>query len=750
MNTTSKPPLDGVRVVDLTDSIGGMTATMLLADLGADVVRFGDSEDRLAGEVMWHRNKRVQPRSPEAERAAIDACDVVVTTDDAQSDAFASVIDSSGVVHLDMPTLLPEASADAQVYESMLCAWAGLSTRQSSYTGGPIELVVPFVSYAQGVWAAAALVAALVERQRSGRGQCVTVDARHGALIAATTTSLLDPEAPAPNTAVGPHGPTPNYSPYRCSDGEWVFLAALSGKFMKSAFAALGIPQILEDPRIAHNDANFYLPANQGWTRAMIAEAFLAHDRDHWLETLQRADVPCGPLGEPEQWLDQPQLGAIGQRVELDDPRQGPSVTAGSPVTFARTPLAPFRARRFEQSTEWEHLDSVSTSDEAPSDGPLAGVRILNLGTVVAGPFAGRLLAGLGAEVVKVEPPAGDSFRPRGHIYNRGNESLAIDLRKDEGHRAFLRVVETADVVLDNYRPGVLQKLGIDHAALELVNSRIITASITGFGGIGPLGTDPGFDPVLQAMSGMMSVQGGADEPIFHTVAANDLGAGAALALGVCAALFARERQGVSQNVSTSLAAVSAYMLNGELVKFADRSPVSRGGRDFRGATPLSRFYETADSGTWIRLHVESAETLVRAGIIDAIPDEGDDVAELLALSIGKLTAETAISRIHEAGGLARVARTTADVANDPNSVSGKYFIPVTRPDGKVLLFPSHYARFSRTERSSELAMAGVGEQSRSLLTDAGLLGAEIDRLCDEGVVVDGGRVGKIEIAAYR
>src|SRR5439155_16988449 len=143
------------------------------------------------------------------------------------------------------------------------------------------------------------------------------------------------------------------------------------------------------------------------------------------------------------------------------------------------------------------------------------------------------LLGELGCDVVKVEPLTGDSFRGPGFAaYNKGQRGVALDLRNPDGKEAFLGLVRSADVVIDNYRPGVLKRLGIDWESLRSVNPDVISASITGFGEGGPFGEDAGFDPVLQAMSGMMRAQGGESDPVFYTVPVNDVAASAVIAFG--------------------------------------------------------------------------------------------------------------------------------------------------------------------------------------------------------------------------
>lgn len=154
----------------------------------------------------------------------------------------------------------------------------------------------------------------------------------------------------------------------------------------------------------------------------------------------------------------------------------------------------------------------------------LSGVTILELGQVIAGTYAGTILADMGAEVIKIEPLRGDTARNPGiapmkghsaiHLFaNRGKKSVAIDLKDPRGRDIFLRLVSTADAVIDNFRPGVLARLGVDHAALLEVNPDIVTASVTGFGEDGPARDRPAFDLVVQAYTGHLSITGEPDRP---------------------------------------------------------------------------------------------------------------------------------------------------------------------------------------------------------------------------------------------
>ena len=212
--------------------------------------------------------------------------------------------------------------------------------------------------------------------------------------------------------------------------------------------------------------------------------------------------------------------------------------------------------------------------------GPLDGIRILDFTRYQQGPYATVMLSDLGADVLKVEEPLhGDLGRALGlqpdgwcayfEAHNRNKRSMTLNLRTAEAREVVYKLVADFDVVTDNFRPGVMQRLGLDYDALAAINPRVITASASGFGPKGPNAFDPSFDIIGQGMGGIMSNQGGGpDEPPQSTMGglADQVGA-MVFALGVCAAVVARERQGVGQHVDVSLlgsqTALQALQLTG-------------------------------------------------------------------------------------------------------------------------------------------------------------------------------------------
>lgn len=215
--------------------------------------------------------------------------------------------------------------------------------------------------------------------------------------------------------------------------------------------------------------------------------------------------------------------------------------------------------------------------------GPLEGIRVLDLGNFIAGPFGAMFLADLGAEVVKVEnPKGGDPFRawdlggdrPNFWAYNRGKKSVTLNLRTPEGRDMFYKLCREADVVMENYRPGVAKSLGIDYATLSKINPKLIYCAISGMGATGPYAARPAYDTVGQGLGGMMSLLMDRENPRPIGPAFADCLGGMFGAIAVLGALHARTQTGRGQEVSTSMvgaimgfliAPASEYLASGDV-----------------------------------------------------------------------------------------------------------------------------------------------------------------------------------------
>jgi len=234
---------------------------------------------------------------------------------------------------------------------------------------------------------------------------------------------------------------------------------------------------------------------------------------------------------------------------------------------------------------------------------PLSGIRVIDLTRILSGPFCTMLLGDLGADVIKIEDPvAGDPIRHIGAgaqglswyfaSFNRNKRSVTLDLRSESGRAQLADLLENADVLVENYRPGVLAGMGFDEAALNALNPRLVLASINGYGSHGPYAKRPAFDFVIQAMSGFMSVNGEPDGPALRSaIPVTDLVAGLYAALGVVSALRARELNGTGQRVEASMMAsimsLLAYLASDHL---ATGKLPEKTGNDHPIASPYGLF----------------------------------------------------------------------------------------------------------------------------------------------------------------
>ena len=228
--------------------------------------------------------------------------------------------------------------------------------------------------------------------------------------------------------------------------------------------------------------------------------------------------------------------------------------------------------------------------------GPLDGVTIVDLTSYIAGSYSAMMLGDMGARVIKVEGLEGDSFRelPGFYGWNRGKRSIAVNLKDPDGCAVIHRLADTADVVMENMRPGVVERLGVDYESLRPVNTRLIYCSISAFGPDGPERDRPGYDPVFQALGGVMTLQGFGDAPQYVRIHVTDYYTAAIACQAVLAALFVRERTGQGQRVWTSLMHGVLALQSGNFVDWPGREIIYRD-------TPTYRLYRAGD-GQWFFL----------------------------------------------------------------------------------------------------------------------------------------------------
>jgi CoA:oxalate CoA-transferase len=313
-------------------------------------------------------------------------------------------------------------------------------------------------------------------------------------------------------------------------------------------------------------------------------------------------------------------------------------------------------------------------SGEETSLPPLVGVRVLELGSVLAGPFCGMLLADLGAEVIKVEPPRGDDARTFGpfvdgastyfRLVNRNKLGISLDLRRADELAVLERLIERSDVLSENFRPGTLARLGLPVVRIQKLNRRLVLVSITGFGQHGPLRDLPAYDLLIQAMSGLMAATGpvGGD-PTRSAVSLGDLVPGLYAALGALAALYERQRTGRGRHVDVAmLDALTSLLESVAMRALHTDEPIVPLGNDHALSAPFGT-YRTADGEIAItvandRLFARFADTV---GRLDWPRDSRfatdakralhrDELRMEIETELAGLTIEEALARLREAG----------------------------------------------------------------------------------------------------
>ena len=389
----------------------------------------------------------------------------------------------------------------------------------------------------------------------------------------------------------------------------------------------------------------------------------------------------------------------------------------------------------------------------ARAEAALEGVRVLDVTQVMAGPFCAMQLCDMGADVIKVEPPEGDSTRrmagrsgsdsPSFNAVNRGKHGIVLDLKSAAGQAAFRRLARRADVIIENYRPGVMRRFGLDYAALSADNPSLIYASISGYGQTGPSASKGGFDLVAQGVSGLMSITGEPGRPpVKSGVPLTDLGAALFALSGILAALIYRSRSGRGQYIDTSLVEAGVALSVWEATEFFSGAGVPRPmGSAHRMSAPYQAV-QCADGYITLaaandRLFGRLCELLNRAEWSDD-PDYADDTARVLnkaklAAAIETVTREQPRQHwldLFDANGIpCGPINDYAQVFADPQVVARGMAVEVEHPTlGRIRTLGSPI-KMSETPPLVGRRAPLLGEHTAEVLREEGFSDEEIARV---------------------
>lgn len=384
--------------------------------------------------------------------------------------------------------------------------------------------------------------------------------------------------------------------------------------------------------------------------------------------------------------------------------------------------------------------------DPAAPSGPLSGIRVIELGQYIAGPYAAKLLGDMGADVIKIESPEGDPMRrwegkagysPQFAAYNRNKRSVVLDLKSPEGLDALLALADDADILLENFRPGVADRLGFGPHVLAARNPRLISCAITGFGPTGPLAARPSYDTVISAVGGMYSQIVPAESVRPLGPAFSDLLAGQAAAQAVLAALVARASSGRGESISVPMVGALIDFLTESASTFLQTGAVSH--PDSRPRRAQAYGFTDSEGRAFI-VHLSVPEKFWTA-LLEVVerPDLATDErfssregrvrnydeldAELKAVMSTRTRTEW-FAKLEAADIPHGPLNTVADLFDDAQIASMGLVEELELPDGSTTRIPRHSVEFSRSQRPHYRAAPLLGADTDAVLAELATQGA--------------------------
>ncbi|MEE8422174.1 MAG: CoA transferase [Dehalococcoidia bacterium] len=755
--------LDGIRVVDFGQYIAGPMAAMLLADQGADVVRVdppsGPAMDAPAN-VTWNRGKRSIALDLKSEdgldiaRRLIERADVVIENfrpgvmDRLGLGAEAMSEANPRLIYCSMPGFAADdPRAQVPAWEGVVAAATG--TYGGRLMGGsnrqPVYTAVPIASVYAAFQSAVSVTMALTARDRDGVGQRVEVPLFDGMFAAIGSRGHRVHNAPAPNM----RGALSWSTQFECKDGQWVYFMTGNTR-TKDVAAAAGISDwyergLFDRERLAADDD---LAAEQ---RKLAPELFRSRTAQEWEDLVASAEGECTVCNTSEEWLDHPHALASEIIIESEHPDLGTIRQPGINVRLSespgsiRWPAPQLDAHRSDILSELDRLPapSAATDVEATLRAALDGVKVLDLCIILAGPTCGRTLAEFGADVIKIDNPNRGPIVFHNDV-NRGKRSILLDLKSEQGVATFWELVDEVDVVVQNYRKGAVERLGIGYEDVRKRRPDIVYASMNAYGHVGPWADRPGHEQLGQAVTGMQRRFGGDGRPTLQPFAVNDYGTGFMGAYGVALALLHRGRTGQGQHVDSALAYTATMLQSPFMLDYEGKQWDEPSGQDARGSGPLHRAYEASDG--WLFIGARAGD-LPRLDAVDGMSGveglSGDALESALESRFAAEAVETWVSLLAAADiGASPVLMDARELMDDPWVV--EHGLSVTREHDGLgpVTTTGPGPRLSRTPLEPGKPASAPGADAREILAEFDLAD-RYDGLVESGAMVVEGVPGR-------
>ncbi len=674
--------LGGLRVVEVGQYVAAPLAATIFADLGATVVKV----ERPGGDPLradparfaaWNRGKETieldlrSPAGAAALRDLVDEADLLI--ENLRPGALDRLGLAPATLRAGRPRLVTCSitawgadgpSRDEPGWEPLVHARAG--AEQGLFTGDdPIWLPFPVASVSAALVAVLGAGAALIKRASTGYGQHVETSLLD-ALLFLNAAAIFHRQGHRPR--IVRQTKSPILRVFDTAGGGAVMVNLSGTERWRELCRVLG----MDDGGLDYSTPEgLSRLSDREWNRDMlqrVIEGFGSKTADQWETALLAQPAAVAKCNTLAEWLAHDQARIDRLVIPADDPVLGRVPLVGPPVRIS--------AGSGERRPGRRH---------GGEQGALGGHRIVDLSSFWAGPLASRLLAELGADVVKVEPPGGEGgfqmMPVLPNIYvdaNRSKRGIVLDLKTPEDRVRLLDLVAASDVVVENAMAGAWERLGLAEDALRAVNPALVYARAKGFGVAGPLASRPSFDYVVQAATGMEMTQGGGVRPVPVNFTANDYGTGLLLGAGIVLALLGRTRGVAVTGVDASLALTATVFQSEDVAALALAGAVpDRVGADLWGPSMWFHLYRAKDGWVTVCCVTAAQRTgLLRAlglfgGGLDGDGDGAsaplvDEVADAVAL----FTVESALSALHSEGVPAAVSVHPSAVPDDPQVVA--------------------------------------------------------------------------------
>lgn len=742
----SQAILEGIRVISLCSGIAGSAAGMHLCEAGAEVVMIEPPANRAREKqalfAVLNRGKRsvILCLENAADRQQLNS--LLASADVLLHDFTPAVAQAHGLADAQLTADFPRlvisaisgwphrhALANSIPRETLILARLGLLDEQPAHRPGPVFVRMPFANWLASWLCVVGVMARLLARDRDGCGGIAHTSLAQAALVP-MTMHWNRAQTPTPAFAKGldKHIPIPLH---QCADGRWLHVHYSPDKspWMAAALSEFGETEVA---RLNALWPSSHVAPNFGANKAIIA----TRSAQEWVEHFWQHDVAAqiaAPFGDI--YFDE-QARLNGYVVEVDDVQLGKTLQPG-PAWQVQPPArvggsAPLAG---EGNAGLSGADAVipsqlPRSSPAPLP-PLHGLKVLDLGAYLAGPFACMLLADLGAEVIKIEAPKGDAMRRLERIFcgtQRGKLGVALQLGDRQTEPAVEALARWADVVHHNMRLPAARKLKVDYESLKALNPQLVYCHVSAYGPTGPRTDWPGFDQLMQASCGWEVEQGGEGQaPMWLRFGVGDFFAGLSSLYALLLGLYERNRSGVGQMVSSSL--LGATMLSmSEAVVLEDGSltPIDHLDAQQTGLSDAHRLYRCSDS--WLVVAALQPDEVQRfERLVDDQPEtwfaDQTRQAALASLVAAQVPAQAVLE-----------AQMDAFLDSPEHAEAGLHAHYSHAVYGDLQQIGAFWD-FGNLPLSLQRPPPALGQHTRQVLEGLGFTGSELERLASVGLV---------------